>query len=50
MGKTVETALEIRPFDVDISEDDLADLHGGSRRHAGRTRRSSPMSRRVCSS
>ena len=26
MSKTVETALDIRPFDIDISEDELADL------------------------
>ena len=28
MSKTVEIALDIRPFDIDISEDELADLRG----------------------
>ena len=57
MSSTVETATDIRPFEIDFSEDDLADLRrriagdalarAGDRRRsvAGRTARDDPDTR-----
>ena len=49
MSTTVETAIDIRPFHVDIPEEQLAELRAASPRRAGPPRSSSQIGRRACS-
>ena len=49
MSTTVETANEIRPFQVDIPDEALDDLRRASPRRAGPARSSSKTEPRACS-